>query len=206
MTGEAAKTVAKGARAENECKVSRERLTKKADDAQCGALTRQHIASSLTLMIINQKGLSGNEATFRQLQAADSLHYLQNPAMNYSAVSYKKAQRGCCGNQKKLTLIIQLLPTGSCWLISHVIILSSRRGKLGGPWFGGESVISKNSFSTVFLSVGFPASADDTLSGAPAVVTIRGSSILFNHLKKLKSQSHWNQMCFRFASEFHIRS
>lgn len=86
MTGEAAKTAAEGARAENECEVWRERLTKKAEDAEGGAPTRQHIASSLTLMIINQKGLSGNEATFRQLQAADSWHYLHRPAMNYSAV------------------------------------------------------------------------------------------------------------------------
>lgn len=43
-------------------------------------------ASSLTLMIINQRGLSGNEATLRQLQAADSWHYLHRPAMNYSDV------------------------------------------------------------------------------------------------------------------------
>lgn len=66
LTGEAAKSAAEGARAENECEVWRERLTKKADDAQGGVPTRQHIASSLTLMIINQKSLSGNEATFRQ--------------------------------------------------------------------------------------------------------------------------------------------
>lgn len=81
----------------------KERLTKKAGDAQGGAPTRQHTASSMTLMIINQKTMSGNEATFRQLEAADSWHYLHRPAMNYSAVLYNEAQRGCCGNQKNYT-------------------------------------------------------------------------------------------------------
>lgn len=72
LTGEAAKILAEGARAENECEVWRARLTKKEDNVQGGALIRQHTGSSLTVMIINQKDLSVNEATLRQLLAADS--------------------------------------------------------------------------------------------------------------------------------------